>query len=406
MPKNLPLKGLRVANFGWGWLGPVSGQTLAFLGAEVYKIESHARVDINRMLPPYGEGIQGHDRSLQNHAGWAGNGSITINLKNEDGQALAREFVSKCDIVIENFGPGVMDKLNLGYENMREAKPDIIMASMPAAGVTGPMSSIRTYGMSLSSITGLDSLTGYIDGKPVPMENAYADPLGGIIGAFSVLLAVAYRNRTGKGQLVDFSQQEGIAQMVGPAFMDYVLNDRIAGPIENRHPGAAGAPHGVFPCTGDDRWISLVVLTEDEWKGFVAAMGDPGWAKDAAYATAAKRVENIEALHAKVIEWTSGFEQTELANKLQEHGVAAAPVLGIADLIGNPQHKARKTFVEVTHPLGFKETIYGAYVKTSRTEANIRPGPMMGCDNDHVFKSILEFSDERYAQLQKDEVIF
>ena len=124
------------------------------------------------------------------------------------------------------------------------------MFSMPAAGLTGPLKEIRTYGLSLTSTTGLDSLTGYRDGPPIPVENAFSDPYNGIMGAFAILTALRHRDRTGTGQHIDYSQQEAVMQMVGPAFMDYAMNGRSAGPIGNRHPLAAAAPHGVFPCVG------------------------------------------------------------------------------------------------------------------------------------------------------------
>ena len=120
-----PLDGIRVANFGWVWAGPVVGQTLAFLGAEVYKIESEARIDMARTIPPFADGVRDHDRSLSHHAGWAGNGSVTINLKEPEGIEVALEFVSHCDVVIENFGPGVMERLGLGYEELRSTKSDV-----------------------------------------------------------------------------------------------------------------------------------------------------------------------------------------------------------------------------------------------------------------------------------------
>ncbi|MFQ5471433.1 MAG: CaiB/BaiF CoA transferase family protein [Dehalococcoidia bacterium] len=403
MAKSLPLEGIRVANFGWVWAGPVVGQTLGFLGAEVYKVESNARIDLNRMLPPFAEGEPGPDRSLQNHAGWAGNGSITLNLKTDEARELARQFVATCDVVIENFGPGAMANLNLSYDELRAVKPDIVMLSMPAAGLDGPLKDIRTYGLSLTSITGLDSLTGYPDGPPIPVENAFADPYNGVMGAFAVLVALRHRSRTGKGQHIDYSQQEGVMQMVGPAFMDYVLNGRAGGPIGNKHPLAAAAPHGVFPCAGDDRWISIAVVTDAEWEGLIAAMDGPGWATE--FAGVASRVEHIDSLHERIAVWTEGFDDYELANRLQGHGVAAAPVLNVADLLNDPHYKARGTFIEVVHPLGFKETIYGAYVKTSKTEANVRPGPVLGQDNDYVFKELLGLSDERYEQLKANEII-
>jgi len=400
------LAGIRVANFGWGWLGPVAGQTLARLGAEVYKIESHVRVDINRTIPPFAGGERDPDRSLQNHAGWAGNGSITLDLKHPEGLALALDVVALCDAVLENFGPGVMDKLGLGYETLRGVRPDVVMVSMPAAGLFGPLSSVRTYGMSLSSITGLDSLTGYADGPLIPMENAFADPLGGVIGAFATLLGLHHRRRTGRGQHVDGSQQEGVIQLVGPAFMDFVLNARVAGPIGNRHPTAATAPHGVFPCRGEDRWISLVVYGDEEWRGLCSAMGDPAWARAPELADGAGRIANVARLHEQVSVWTRDFDDYELAGRLQGFGVAAAPVLNVADLLRDPHYAARGTFVEVEHPLGFRETVYADYVKSSRGSTEYRCGPVMGEDNEHVFCGLLGMGRDRYRDLVQRRVIY
>jgi benzylsuccinate CoA-transferase BbsF subunit len=404
--RNLPLKGIRVANFGWVWAGPVTGQTLAFLGAEVFKIESKARVDLTRTLPPFGEGIPGPDRSLSNHACWAGNGSVTLNLKKPEAQQLARELIAKCDVVVENFGPGVMEQLGCGYRALTQVKPDIVMFSMPAAGLYGPLKGVRTYGLSLTSLTGLDSLTGYAGGPPVPVENAYSDPYNGILGAFPIIAALRHRDRTGAGQHIDYSQQEAIMHMVGPAFMDYAMNGRNAAPKGNRHPLGAAAPYGVFPCKGDDRWISIAVLTDDEWRALRQAMGDPSWAVAAEYANATGRVAAVDAIHEQLAAWTAQHDDRELAARLQQAGVAAAPVLNVADLLNDPHYKARGTYVEVIHPLGFPETIYGAYVKTSRTEAAVTPGPVMGRDNDHVFKNLLGIPSERYDELVAAEVIY
>ena len=406
MGRSLPLQGIRVANFGWGWLGPVAGQTLSRLGAEVYKVESHVRVDINRTIPPFAGGERDPDRSLQNHAGWAGNGSITLDLKRSEGQELALRLVAVCDVVLENFGPGVMEKLGLGWEPLRAANPRLVMVSMPAAGLFGPLSSVRTYGMSLSSITGLDSLTGYHGGPPVPMENAFADPLGGTIGAFATLLGLHQRRRSGEGQHIDFSQQEGVMQLVGPAFMDFTFNGRVAGPIGNRHPTAAAAPHGVFPCAGEDRWISLAVRDAAEWRGLRAAMDDPAWAEDADFADGAARVAHIDALHERIAAWSRQHDDYALARRLQDFGVPAAPVLNVADLLRDPHYAARGTFIEVEHPLGFRETVYGHYVKTSRGQPAYRPGPTMGEDNRHVFQELLEIPPARFEALVKERVIY
>jgi crotonobetainyl-CoA:carnitine CoA-transferase CaiB-like acyl-CoA transferase len=403
----LPLAGLRVANFGWGWLGPVAGQTLSRLGAEVYKIESRVRVDINRTIPPFATGRERDpDCSLQNHAGWSGNGSITVDLKKPEGQALAREVIAHCDVVLENFGPGVMNKLGLGYEALCAVKPDVVMVSMPAAGLFGAMSDVRTYGMSLGAITGLESTTGYYGEHPIPMENAFADPLGGVIGAFAALLGVHHRKRTGAGQHVDFSQQEGVMQLVGPAFMDFFMNGRVAFPIGNRHPTGAAAPYGVFPCAGEDRWISLAVHDDAEWRVLQGAMEHPDWAEAETFATCESRVANIDALHSELARWTSGFDDYALAERLQGLGVSAAPVLNVADLLSDPHYKVRRTFIEIDHPLGFKETVYGNYVKTARARPGYAPGPAMGQDNDHVFRDLLGIEDARYRELIERKIIY
>lgn len=402
----LPLKGIRVVNFGWVWAGPVVGQTLGFLGAEVLKVESAARIDMTRNLPPFAEGKPSRDRSLSNHACWAGNGSVSLNLKKPEALELTKQLIAQADVVVENFGPGVMERMGLGYETLRQIKEDIILFSMPAAGLSGPLEHVRTYGLSLTSLTGLDSMVGYKGGDPIPMENAFSDPFVGIFGAFAILTALNHRRNTGQGQHVDFSQQEAVMQMVGPAYMDYVMNGRSGGPKSNQHPVAAAAPHGVFPCRGDDRWISIVVTTEAEWQALMRALGHPEWLKVDEFATAAHRIRHIDALHALLGEWTIQYDDRELAEMLQGHGVAATPVLNVGDLLNDPQYKARSTFVEVDHPLGFRETIYGAYVKTSRSQVQVRPGPVLGQDNDRVFREILGLSEARYRELVEQQVIY
>lgn len=406
MAKSLPLEGIRVANFGWVWAGPVVGQTLSFLGAEVYKIESRARVDLNRQLPPFAGGVRDPDRSISNHSVFAGNGSVSLNLSKPEGRDLALKLVAISDVVVENFAPGAMEKMGLDYETLRSVRPDVILLSMPPTGLTGPLRNLRTYGMTLTSITGLDSMTGYLDGRPIPFENAYADPYNGVMGTFAVLLALMQRNRTGHGTHIDYSQMEGVMQMAGPAAMDYFLNGRVAGTAANRHPLAAGAPHGVFPCKGDDRWIAIAVMNDDEWQNLVSAMERPEWATTPELSGAAGRIAHIDTLHERIAGWTAGFDDHELAGRLQAQGVAATPVLNVADLLNDPHYRARNTFIEVVHPLGFEETIYGGYVKCSRTEPRIRPGPAIGQDNEYVLKGLLGLSQEEYDRLVAEQVIY
>jgi benzylsuccinate CoA-transferase BbsF subunit len=188
--------------------------------------------------------------------------------------------------------------------------------------------------------------------------------------------------------------------------MDYVLNGRAEGPIGNRHPLGAAAPHGVFPCAGDDRWIALAVSSDEEWRSLVTAMEDPEWARAPELAEAAGRIGNIDELHERLSAWTRDFDDRELARRLQQMGLAATPVSDVADLLNDPHFTARRTFIEVKHPLGFEETIYGVYAKTSGAQPEVKPGPMMGQDNDYVFKELLEIPGERYRRLLDEEVIY
>ena len=401
----LPLAGLRVANFGWVWAGPMVGQVLGFLGADVVKIESHARVDIIRSVPPFQDGRPDPERSLTQHAMWAGNGSVSLDLAQPEGRRLAHEIVARCDVAIENFGPGIAERLGLDYERLRHVRPDIVSLSMPAAGLSGPFKDLRTYGNSLASLTGLDSLTGYGPGDVIPFEQPMADAHAALLGAFAILAALRQRRETGEGQFIELSQQEALAHLIGPAFMDYALNGRVGGPLGNRHPLAQAAPHGVFPCAGADQWISIAVESEAEWRSLASAIGEP-WASDDAFATHGSRLAAIEALHERHAALTRPQEARALAELLQARGVAAAPVLDVPSLASEPHFRARGTFCEVVHPLGFREMLFAPFVKMSRSRPIARSGPMIGQDNERVLKGWLGLSDTRYDELVAQRIIY
>ena len=370
----LPLQGIRVANFGWVWAGPVVGQTLGFLGAEVYKIESRARIDLTRMLPPFAGGVRDPDRSISNHAGWAGNGSVSLNLKKPEAQELARQLIATCDVVVENFGPGVMKDMHLGYEELRAVKPDIVMFSMPAAGLYGPLKDVRTYGLSLSSITGLDSLDRLCRRPADPvrerLRRSVQRPHGRVRrpgGAAATVTAPA-RDSTSTTR----SKRRSCRWS---ARRSWTTCSTGASPGR----WATGIHSGWRRRTASSRAPARTAGSASPWppskNGAVCERrwAIPAWAQAPEFATPAARVENIDALHERLAEWTRAFNDYELAHLLQRHGVAAAPVLNVADLLHDPHYRARGTFIEVTHPLGFRETIYGAYVKTSRTEPDDPP---------------------------------
>jgi benzylsuccinate CoA-transferase BbsF subunit len=192
---------------------------------------------------------------------------------------------------------------------------------------------------------------------------------------------------------------------MGPAFMDYELNGRVGGPLGNRHPTGAAVPHGVFPAAGDDQWISIAVFADDEWAALVAALGRPEWALDARFAATAGRREHLDEIHRRLGEVTRAHDGEDLARRLQAVGVAAAPVLDIPGLLTNEHLCARPTFATVDHPLGFSETISAPYVRTSGFDIDLRPGPVMGRDNERVFKGWLGLDAVEYEDLVRSGVI-
>ena len=401
----LPLEGLRVANFGWVWAGPMVGQVLGFLGADVIKVESRARIDIIRHVPPFEDPKPHPERSLTQHNMWAGNGSVSLDLAKPEGRELAHALVARCDVAIENFGPGVAERCEVRYSDLRKVRPDIVLLSMPAAGHSGPLANVRTYGNALASLTGLDSLTGYGPGDVIPFEQPMADAHNGMLGAFAVLAALHQRRLTGEGQLIELSQQEGLSHLIAPAFLDYMLNGRVGGPLGNRHPLGQAAPHGVFPCAGDDQWIAIVVETEEEWRALAATV-DQDWIRASAFDTRAGRLAGLDALHARLADWTRPQDMHALCSTLQARGIAATPVLDIPGLSNDPHFAARRTFVEIENPQGFRETVYAPFVKMSRSRTIVRPGPMIGQDNDRILKGLLGISESRYAELVEKKIIY
>jgi benzylsuccinate CoA-transferase BbsF subunit len=401
----LPLEGLRVANFGWVWAGPMIGQILGFLGADVVKVESRARIDIMRWVPPCEDPQPHPERSLTQHNMWAGNGSVTLDLAKPEGRALAHALVAKCDVAIENFGPGVAERNELRYSDLVRVRPDLVMISMPAAGAGGPLANVRTYGNALASLTGLDSLTGYGPGDVIPFEQPMADAHNAMLGAFAVLAALEQRRRTGEGQWIEQSQQEGLSHLIAPAWLDYMLNGRVGDPLGNRHPLGQAVPHGVFPVAGADQWIAIVVEEDAEWRALADAIGEP-WAQRDSYSTHAGRLADQAVLQTKLADWTRPQDGRALCEVLQARGVAATPLLDMPSLSNDPHFCARETFVELTNPQGFRETVYAPFVKMSRSRMRARPGPMLGQDNERVLKGWLGIDESRYAELVEKQVIY
>ncbi len=397
------LKGLRVVDFGWVWAGTVLGHVLADYGAEVIKIESKRRLDGMR----FGKVFELGDELEKNtffHNLNRNKLSITVDLTKPRGADLLKQLVAKSDLVVENFIPGVLERHGLDYTSLKEVKADIIMIALSPAGQKGPLSQIRIYAPLLSALSGIDSMVGYPGDRPIGLKHAYADPTASLFGLFSVLAALRYRAGTGKGQYIDLSQYECVVGLIGEAIMDYVMNGRVASPKGNQ--SNTMAPHGIYPCKGEDKWVSIAIKTEEEWRAFCSVVGNPTWSKEKKFDDLGKRVSNAKELDRHITEWTLTHTDYEVSEMLQGVGVAATPVLSTDGIFLDPHFNERKTFVDVEHPVVGGSVVYNVPWKFNNiSPVPMKHAPLLGEHNEYVFGGILGLSKEEIKELVKAEVL-
>jgi len=400
-----PLEGIRVADFSWVWAGPTCTMQLAHMGAEVIRMESMRRVCTLRMLPPWLGGQPGVNRSGYFNQYNQGKRSIQLDHSRPEGAEIARRIVAMSDVAAENFAGGVIDRLGFGYEELSKLKPDLIMISMSGYGQTGPDSGYVSYGPAQVPLSGMSSLTGYKDWPPMHVGMSYGDPNAGLHAAFVVLSALLYRERTGEGQYIDMSQWESTMAVLGEGIMDYTMNGWQ--PPRNGNRVGGMAPHGMFRCEGEDRWVGIACGSDEEWRALCRAMGQDRLADDAKFRSLDARKANEDALEGIVEEWTITRDPFDIMKTLQAAGVAAFPPLVNHELNDDPQLNARNFFVEKEHlEVGVRRHA-GIPWRMSDTPCEIwRAAPVMGQDNDYVFGELLGMSSQQIADLKERQVIY
>jgi len=399
----LPLEGIKVADFTWVWTGPTTTKVLADFGATVVRIESNKRLGVWRITPPFKDDVVGPNRGGVFNSINTGKMSVTIDLAHPKGKELAKKFVAWADIVTDNFAGGAMERMGLSYEVLKKIKPDIIMMSSALMGQTGPWHDSPGYGDQLSAISGLHEISGWPDRIPGEI-GFYTDFIAPRFNALTILAALDYRRRTGKGQYLDVAQHQGGVQYVAPLLLDYVVNKRIATREGNRDPYAA--PHGNYQCQGDDRWCAIAVYTDEEWQSFCNVMGNPEWTKDAKFATLEKRKENEEELDSLVQEWTINKSDEDVMMELQAAGIAAGRVGTTEDQMENdPQLKYRNFYQEREHPELGKYRPPRQPCVLSKTPCEIRRAPLLGEHTEYAFKEILGMTDEEIEEYVVEGVI-
>ena len=412
-----PLAGVRVVDLSVIWAGPYATRLLADLGAEVIKVEALGFYDIQRgpVAPTrghinlnYPDGDPGEEP--WNRSAWfntlhVNKMGVTLDLREESGRDLLLRLTAVSDVIIENFRYGVREeKLGLSYRVLREARPDVILASMPAFGNSGPWRGYAQYGIGQEMLAGFPSMTGHSPDQPAKSGINHGDPITGIHAAGAILAALLRRRRTGQGAFIDLSQQESTINFMGEHILGYQMTGETPVPAGNSHP--AMAPHGAFPCQGEDRWLTIAVADDAQWQALCRCMGRHDLAQQPDYADAASRWLNRDALAPIIGQWTQGQDAKALADRLQEAGVAAAPVNSPRELFQDPHYQARGFFTLVDHPSAGPRHYPGFPFRLSKSEVEVRrPAPTLGQHNQQVLGSLLGLTEGEMGELERTGII-
>jgi crotonobetainyl-CoA:carnitine CoA-transferase CaiB-like acyl-CoA transferase len=400
--EELPLRGVRITDFGWIFAVPHTTAWLGALGADVIRIETTRAPDIIRFVSGTG-GILGINRSGMFNSINMCRRSILLNLAHPEGSEIARKLVKLSDVVTENFSAGNMKKHGLGYEELAKIRPGLVMISGTPLGQTGPYANSVGWGPTTQAFAGMCHLSGYPGGFPCGIGGTWPDFAVGVTMVFALLAALHYRDVTGEGQYIDLSMAETVSSMLPEAFMEFLMNGRDPGPIGNRD--ECTAPHGVFPVAGDDRWIAIAIATDTEFAALCEALDAPALASDARFARLAGRLENVELLEAEVAKRTRRFERDALVAKLRDRGLAVGPVYRTDELMADPAFQASGMLVNLKHGEVGERALPGLPVRFSAFDPKYTPSPMIGEHTDEVLSGLLGYSAEEIAGLRERMVL-
>jgi benzylsuccinate CoA-transferase BbsF subunit len=342
-----PLTGIRVLDFGHILAGPFCVRMLADLGAEVVKVETATR-----------RGRTGARRGGQRSSGASGRTpllahinrnrrSIDLNLKTDRGRDIARRLVREADVLVENFSAGAMDRLGLGYEELRKSNPRLVYASMSAYGHSGPRRSWTGMNVNLQAHSGMMLATGKAGDPPIGISNSWNDYIGGLHAAVAIVGALSKRRETGGGCHLDVSQFECGVAMLGSLLFASAVDPRPTARVGNRSPSAA--PQGCYRCAGEDQWCALSVQSDPQWRSLLAELGEPRM-REARCGTLAGRLEHHDEIDAAIEAWTRTRSPAEVEHRLQQLGVPAAAMRRGDDVAGVPAWQQVLRTVEGAEP--------------------------------------------------------
>jgi benzylsuccinate CoA-transferase BbsF subunit len=386
------LEGLRVLDFGWVWAGAVPGQMLAFLGAEVIKVESQKRLDYMRLGPPIVGTEPDPEQQPMFHNVNRGKLSLALDFTSDLGREIILDLVGHCDVVIENFSPGVLEKYGLSYEELTKRKPDLVMLSLSGGGQTGGLRDLRSYASTIAAYTGLDSLCGYQGEEPLGIQQSYPDPNASLHGAVGIMAALLRRRRTGEGDHLDLSQLEAGLMTVGEAMAAAALFGEVPETAGNQ-PLGGEIIHDCYECSGETGWVAVVVEEEVELGALAALLG-------------ADEESDPEQLSGMLAIWCRGRSAVEAMVELQQAGVSAGTVTTAQDRFTDEHFRHRGVYEETEHPVIGWEVVYSRPWQWSHEVQLVsNRAPMMGEANEYVLCELLGRSSDEYHRLIEEGVL-
>ena len=394
-----PLKGLRVIEMGTLLAGPFCGQLLADFGAEIIKVEPPKQGDPMRV---WGR-EKAHGQSLWWPVVARNKKSVTLNLREAEGQAIARDLISKADFVLENFRPGTMERWNLSYEELSKINPGLIMIRVSGYGQTGPYSSRAGFGAVGESMGGLRYVCGDPSTPPSRMGISIGDSLAATFACIGALTALHHKNQTGEGQVVDSAIYEAVLNMMESLITEYdkggYVRERTGAILPNV------APSNVYP-TKDEQFILIAANQDTVFKRLCDAMGRPELAQDEKYATHIARGTAQKELDDLISDWTETIDSAKLEDLMEDFGIPSGRIYTPAEMLEDAHFKAREAIVNTMHPTFGELKMQNVAPKLSKTPGNIRrPGPELGQHNKEIYSEVLAMTAEQMADLEGRGII-
>ncbi|HUA32471.1 MAG TPA: CoA transferase [Candidatus Binataceae bacterium] len=397
---------IRVLDLSMGWAGPMVGQMMAELGAEVVKVEDTDHFDWWRgslsVAPPE---MQPIERSAPFNTANRGKLGVTLDLQDPRGVDLVKRLVAVSDMLIENYSPGVMERFGLDYATLAAINPRLIMVSMPSFGSSGPECNARGYGNTVEAMAGITGLMGYKDAEQrYTLSNALGDPVSGLHGTFGLLVALHERERTGRGQLIELAQVEALIPFVGTSIVECQLTGKVPPPRGNSHP--EHAPYGIYACVGDHGWIALACESDEQWQAAAHALDLDNLADDARFTRAADRKANEYILNAELTRALGALQADDAVQRLLAVGVPAAPVNSAPAVIGDAHLAERGYFVAIDRAVVGTHLYPGGVARLPETPLVAdQPAPLLGEHNADIFRRLLNLSDAEVAALEQEGII-